>query len=106
MAHPIIADFACCIYPCAPLMNGDDLALAAEILDRGHRPYVYAAHEWHDAGQFYFGAAQAFMDRVPLDHWATACIAIGKERFCDINTIEDWQRAEAMYTALKERGAL
>ncbi len=105
MAHPIIADFACCIYPCAPLMSLDQLKCSRMLIesDVNRAAYCYAVHGWRGAGQFYWGDAKAFLERVPLDHWSTARYDVGADRFCDIDTEEDWQRAEAMYTALKQR---
>ena len=125
---------ACCIYPCTPLLNVDDLAGAFELalaqdadfvypvseyahpiqramrrLASGHMQFIQPEHEltrtqdlaktYHDAGQFYWGKAPAWLAHkrmhsgglgYPIPHW----------RVVDIDTEEDWQRAELIYQAL------
>jgi pseudaminic acid cytidylyltransferase len=54
---------------------------------------------YYDAGQFYWGSAQAWLSRLPIHshgfasviHWTAAV---------DIDTPEDWRRAEILYEAL------
>ena len=100
-------DYACCIYATAPLMKLWDLLQGYEVLRRNPKAafaYSVCVEPLQDAGQFYWGRAQAFLDRVPLDPYAENVwkIAIERERVCDINTMDGWTRAEAMYRALKE----
>jgi len=102
--HPIKPDLACCIYPCAPMLDYRDLQLA-EIMLRSpelHRPwYVVPVAEWlQDPGQFYFGAAHAFRNGSPLISDRTRMIQIDPRRAIDINVEEDFKRAEAMYAEL------
>lgn len=56
---------------------------------------------WHDAGQFYWGRAEAFLDARPLHDGSSVGVPIPRHRVQDIDTLEDWDRAEAMYRALK-----
>lgn len=56
---------------------------------------------FHDAGQFYWGKAQAWRDnRAVLGGARTAMFAMPSARVQDIDTPEDWDRAEAMFRAL------
>ena len=103
-ARGIKVDLACCIYATAPLLHRGELHFGRELIMDGKRPYAYTVHQWRDAGQCYWGWAEAFITGVPLDHWATAHHEVGAERYCDINTPEDWQRAEMLYAALKAKG--
>lgn len=88
--------YACCIYPCAPLMTADDLGLGFDLLSIGDAPYVYSVDEdGADAGQWYWGKVEAFLNGVSLDQ--ARLYALPGERVCDINTPEDWSRAEKLY---------
>lgn len=53
---------------------------------------------WHDAGQFYWGRAQAWLDGVGI-YASGAGLAIPRHRVQDIDTEEDWIRAEWMFRA-------
>ena len=55
---------------------------------------------YHDAGQFYWGRPEAFLRDVPLFSNASIPVVLPRYRVQDIDTIEDWQRAEYMYRAL------
>ena len=57
---------------------------------------------FHDAGQFYYGHAHAWLAKkrmhtsgigMPIPHW----------RVIDIDTDEDWNYAELLYSALRKR---
>jgi len=60
-------------------------------------------HAWHDAGQFYWGKAQAFIDEVPAYSAASIGIPVPRYLVQDIDTPEDWTRAELMFEAMKRR---
>lgn len=55
---------------------------------------------YHDAGQFYWGRAQAFIDDVPLFSQASVPILVPRSRVKDIDTLEDWHQAELMFRSL------
>ncbi|MEI8265165.1 MAG: pseudaminic acid cytidylyltransferase [Betaproteobacteria bacterium] len=63
-------------------------------------------HAFHDAGQFYWGRAQAFLDEVPLFSAASMAVVLPRHMVQDIDTPEDWTRAEFMYQALKSAGEI
>jgi N-acylneuraminate cytidylyltransferase len=54
---------------------------------------------YHDAGQFYWGRAAAFMEGLPLFDAHSAPVILPRHRVQDIDTQEDWERAEKMYFA-------
>ncbi len=62
------------------------------------------AETFHDAGQFYWGRAEAFLNDVPLFSPASVPVFLPRYRVQDIDTLEDWQRAEAMYRTLRQQG--
>lgn len=89
-------EYACCIYPCAPLMTVEDLRHGYEVLVSGDAPFVYSVDEdGKDAGQWYWGKVQAFVDGASLDEAGLLYLLGG--RVCDINTEDDWLRAEKLY---------
>jgi len=49
---------------------------------------------WHDAGQFYWGKAQAWLTQQALFTEAAAPVPLPRYRVQDIDTPEDWERAE------------
>lgn len=55
---------------------------------------------WHDCGQFYWGRAEAWAEGRPIFGGGTAPIRLPRWRVQDIDTEEDWQRAEAMFHVL------
>ncbi len=55
---------------------------------------------WHDAGQFYWASAESWLDERTLYVLKTIALPLPRWRVQDIDTPEDWQRAEALFTAL------
>ncbi len=55
---------------------------------------------WHDAGQFYWGKAQAFIDEIPMMTGHAVGIPLPRYRVQDIDTEEDWRQAVLIYQAL------
>lgn len=82
-------DYACCIYPCAPLLTPQDLSWAWEEM---YGPYAYVS------GLFYWGCAEAFLAHEPLRD--DLQLPYPSKRAIDIDTLDDWQRAEEMYAAM------
>lgn len=58
------------------------------------------AEAWHDAGQFYWGTKQAWLDNKIIFGSNSSIIKIPRYRAQDIDTIEDWEHAELMFRAL------
>ena len=56
---------------------------------------------FHDAGQFYWGKAQAFLNKTPLVSQLSVPIIPPRYLVQDIDTMEDWKRAEIMYQVLE-----
>ncbi|HQR87066.1 MAG: pseudaminic acid cytidylyltransferase [Burkholderiales bacterium 35-55-47] len=54
----------------------------------------------HDAGQFYWGHAHAWLNQRPLFTEAAAPVTIPRYRVQDIDTPEDWERAEWMLKSI------
>ncbi|NCD41485.1 MAG: pseudaminic acid cytidylyltransferase [Bacteroidia bacterium] len=57
---------------------------------------------FHDAGQFYWGRTQAFLEGIPLFSPAAVPVVLPRYLVQDIDTLEDWKRAELMYRVLQE----
>lgn len=55
---------------------------------------------WHDAGQFYWGQAQAWLAAKPLFSQGAAPVPLPRHRVQDIDTPEDWERAEWLFKAM------
>lgn len=56
---------------------------------------------WHDAGQFYWGNAEAWLNQRPLFSKYSAPVLLPRYRVQDIDTMEDWRRAELMFQVLR-----
>lgn len=56
---------------------------------------------WHDAGQFYWGRSRAWLDEQPLFSDYSAPIRLPRHRVQDIDTPEDWDRAEWLFKAMQ-----
>lgn len=56
---------------------------------------------FHDAGQFYWGLAAAWLGGKPLFSKDAAPVPLPRHRVQDIDTAEDWERAEWLFRAMK-----
>jgi len=54
---------------------------------------------WHDAGQFYWGRSEAWLSGKPLFGPHAAPVPLPRDRVQDIDTEEDWRRAELIARA-------
>jgi len=54
---------------------------------------------YHDAGQFYWGRVAAWRAEKPIFNALSAPVMLPRARVQDIDTPEDWQRAELMFKA-------
>ena len=61
---------------------------------------------YHDAGQFYWGKAEAFKQQKPLFSKSATPYILPRHMVQDVDTPEDWKRAELMYEVLKKSGEL
>jgi len=55
---------------------------------------------YHDAGQFYWGKASAFIAGQAILSEQAKAIILPRKRVQDIDTIEDWEFAEALFSVL------
>lgn len=97
------ADEACVIYPTAPMLTVQNLAAGYSALCMPDTQFAFSVGctpVLHDAGQFYWGHAGSFGYVALWDRWSRM-IPIPQERDCDINTPEDWEKAEGMYALLQ-----
>lgn len=56
---------------------------------------------WHDAGQFYWGTVNAWMQQKRIFSHEAQIYPLPRAQVQDIDTPEDWQRAELMFKALQ-----
>ncbi|MFG0631981.1 pseudaminic acid cytidylyltransferase [Pseudomonas sp. xss_2] len=56
---------------------------------------------YHDAGQFYWGTAAAWLHGKMIFGPKATAVVLPRHRVQDIDTMEDWVRAELMFTAMQ-----
>ena len=56
---------------------------------------------WHDAGQFYWGNAQAWLAEQAIFCENSLPVKLPRHRVQDIDTPEDWARAEWLFRAMQ-----
>lgn len=59
---------------------------------------------FHDAGQFYWGRTAAWLAGKPLFSHDAAPVPLPRHRVQDIDTAEDWERAEWLFKAMHSQG--
>ena len=59
---------------------------------------------FHDAGQFYFGTRKAWLGGSPLFGSRSKMLELPRHRVQDIDTPEDWTRAEMIFRLLETNG--
>jgi pseudaminic acid cytidylyltransferase len=60
---------------------------------------------WHDAGQFYWGQADAWLEGRMIFGPTSAPVRLPRHRVQDIDTPEDWERAEWLFKAMRAQAA-
>jgi pseudaminic acid cytidylyltransferase len=58
---------------------------------------------WHDAGQFYWGRREAFLTRLGVFSARAYPVILPRCLAQDIDTPEDWERAERMFELLQRQ---
>lgn len=58
---------------------------------------------WHDAGQFYFARAETWAAGLPVFGPGAVGLALPAHRVVDIDTEDDWTRAEALFALSRGR---
>lgn len=129
-----MVDYVCCIYPCVPFLQKNDLSMALNIAQSQDADFVYPVTEYvhpiqramrrlpsgtmqflspeyeltrtqdlektyHDAGQFYWGKSSAWLAHKRM-HTEGLGIPIPNWRVVDIDSADDWQRAEHIFKAI------
>ena len=61
---------------------------------------------WHDAGQFYWGRSEAWLKELPVFAANSMPIVLPGHRVQDIDSLEDWKRAEILFQVLQEESLL
>jgi N-acylneuraminate cytidylyltransferase len=56
---------------------------------------------YHDAAQFYWGQREAWLDGKPVFTSRSVPILLPRARVQDIDTLEDWERAEWLFKAMQ-----
>jgi pseudaminic acid cytidylyltransferase len=57
---------------------------------------------YHDAGQFYWGTSEAWTSEKPIFSQESIPVVLPRHRVQDIDTPDDWRRAELMFQALQK----
>lgn len=100
------ADAVCVLYPCCPLLVRSDL-MDSYWAWRSYRGMAYLVSVQReplaDAGCFYWCKTNALVRRLPLYSVQTMTYALPPQRCIDINTEDDWIRAEQMFDALQPK---
>lgn len=60
---------------------------------------------FHDAGQFYWGRSDAWLAGKPLFTHDAVPVLLPRHRVQDIDTAEDWERAEWLFKAMQSEAA-
>ena len=62
---------------------------------------------YHDAGQFYWGKAEAYLNGLRAHTAASLPVILPRYHVQDVDTLEDWEQAELLYKTFQvERGDL
>ncbi len=89
-ATSALPDWCCCIYATAPMMTPEEIKWAYEWIKLDSWRYVYVP------GWYYWGRPKSFIEE-PDDFRRSLKVYVSAARWVDINTHEDWARAEKMY---------
>ncbi|BBU28697.1 pseudaminic acid cytidylyltransferase [Burkholderia sp. THE68] len=103
------ADFAVSVTTFAfPIQRALRITAEGRVAMLDPRNYLVRSQDleeaYHDAAQFYWGTAEAFLAARPILGEGTAAVEIPRYRVQDIDTPEDWIQAEAMHAALLHLG--
>lgn len=67
-----------------------------------HRRSQDLEEAWHDAGQFYWAMSETWRTGAPVFGRGAIGLPLPRERVQDIDTPEDWRRAEFLFRALQQ----
>lgn len=86
-------------FPVQRAIKFDDGDMAAMFPEHVQTRSQDLEEAYHDAGQFYWGSSESFLSDKALFSEHAIGINIPRHLVQDIDTIEDWQRAELMFKA-------
>ena len=94
--------YACVLYATSPLLSPYDLRRGFKLLksNRSKHYAVSVGKDGVDSGNFYIGKTESFINGVPLEG-NSINVPLDEDRVCDINTMDDWKRAEKMFKKLR-----
>ena len=125
------AQQVCCLYATAPFVRAEDLRQGLSVLVDTGSDYAFSVTSYafpiqralrrvgmfnpqyfdtrsqdlddayHDAGQFYWGNAEAWLQAKVIFAEGSTPVLLPRHRVQDIDTAEDWERAEWMFRALQ-----
>ncbi len=75
------------------MINPDQFATRSQDLEEA----------WHDAGQFYWGTADAWCQERIIFGSDSVAVPVPRYRVQDVDTLEDWESAEYMFEAVRAR---
>lgn len=88
-------------FPIQRALRLDDLGRVAMIdPDQAQTRSQDLEEAYHDAGQFYWGRAEAWLAHRPIFAKHSLAVVLPRERVQDIDTLEDWERAETLFRML------
>lgn len=97
-------EIVCCLYATSPMLSVHDLQTGFGYMQTDCSHVISVAYPpLRDAAQFYFSRVYALRQNIDYFGADTVLVKIPESRVCDINTPEDWTRAEQMFTALQEK---
>jgi pseudaminic acid cytidylyltransferase len=107
LSQPYAIESACCIYPTAPMLTPQDLLEGYRAMKKRVARFAMSVgtDPLRDAGCYYWGLSGAFVNGDPLISTETVMVPLEEQRVCDVNTMDDWERAERMYQALRIKEA-
>jgi pseudaminic acid cytidylyltransferase len=81
---------------------GEDDAVKMFFPEHVHTRSQDLPEAWHDAGQFYWGRTEAWLNRVPIIGATSTIFPIPRWRVQDIDSLDDWEYAELLYRVSTE----
>lgn len=105
-----------CDYAFSVTSFASPIQRAIRINKAGRTEMIYPEHfntrsqdleeAYHDAGQFYWGRAAAWLAGTPVFSQGAIPIILSRSCVQDVDTLEDWARAEWMFQAVNQQGGI
>ena len=118
-----IDNIYCCIYPTSVFMTKQDLVLSSREFKKSKPSFLFAATDfeypfqllnkkyyfkrtqdlkvlYHDTGQFYWGSKKSWKNEKMIFGNKSKAFLIPNHRVTEIDTLNDWKRAEKLFKTL------